>query len=105
MMGRPPRAEHPPSLAAPPHAGANARKCRPLSYNGCVAERVASCWHSRDVIELVMSLVDERVMCSGGAHEAAIGRALNELDDLDRAALIAALPAIARLADVVINKG
>jgi DNA-binding MarR family transcriptional regulator len=48
-------------------------------------------------------LAEEWVTRWGNAREAAIGRALESLDDTDRAAIEAAVPAMARLAKAIKN--
>jgi DNA-binding MarR family transcriptional regulator len=48
---------------------------------------------------------EEWVTRVGNAREAAIGRALVSLDDADRAAIEAAVPALARLAEAVASPG
>src|ERR1700686_4354176 len=50
-------------------------------------------------------LAEEWVTRVGNAREAAIGRALESLDEADRVAIEAAVPAMARLANAIKNPG
>jgi hypothetical protein len=62
---------------------------------------VASNIYCGGLIDPITSPTDDPGVGVGDAFAAAIGRALSELDASDRAALEAAIPALARLADAI----